>query len=41
MSAPHRELPRLVDVVLVPLANLTVAFLVSGLVVLARTRSRR
>lgn len=35
MSTPHRELPRLVDVVLVPLANLTVAFLVSGLVVLA------
>ena len=35
MSAPHRELPALVDYLLLPLANLTVAFLVSGLVVLA------
>ena len=35
MSAPHRDLPPLVDYVLVPLANLAVAFLVSGLVVLA------
>jgi simple sugar transport system permease protein len=35
MSAPHRDLPPLVDWVLVPLANLAVAFLVSGLVVLA------
>ncbi len=35
MSAPHRELPALVDYALLPLANLSVAFLVSGLVVLA------
>jgi simple sugar transport system permease protein len=35
MSVPHRELPRLVDYALLPLVNVTVAFLVSGLVVLA------
>ncbi|TBW39242.1 ABC transporter permease [Siculibacillus lacustris] len=35
MSAPHRELPPIVDYALLPLVNVTVAFLVSGLVVLA------
>jgi simple sugar transport system permease protein len=35
MSAPHRDLPPLVDYVVVPLLNLSVAFLVAGLVVLA------
>lgn len=35
MTAPHRELPALVDYLVLPLLNLTVAFLVSGLVVLA------
>jgi simple sugar transport system permease protein len=35
MSAPHRDLPPLVDYVVVPLANLTVAFLIAGLVVAA------
>ncbi|NLH81262.1 MAG: ABC transporter permease [Phyllobacteriaceae bacterium] len=34
-SSSRRELPALVDYVLIPLLNLTVAFLVSGLVVLA------
>ena len=35
MSAPHRDLPPLVDYVVVPVVNLAVAFLVAGLVVAA------
>jgi general nucleoside transport system permease protein len=35
MTTPHRELPALVDYLVLPLLNLAVAFLVSGLVVLA------
>jgi len=35
MSAPSRELPRWVDIGLIPLVNLLAAFLVTGLVFLA------
>lgn len=35
MAAPYAKLPQWVDYVLIPLINLTVAFLVAGLVVLA------
>ena len=35
MSAPHRDLPPLVDRLVLPLVNLVVAFAVAGLVVVA------